>query len=608
MFRPRIRRSTATFRDRELDRQFDREGFVVLPLASDDQVDRLQHFVEAMLPEDAPTFFSPHRGDTEVLRKALHHGILEEVGATALEHLADQRIFWASALVKYPGSDGELGLHQDWNFIDERYGVSGLMWLALVDTDRRNGGLHVIPGSHRWGSLRRGSHPWPNSMDDSREALLTQAVPVSVPRGHCLVYNHRLVHGSAPNLTDQLRTAVAIGFVPAQADLVHLTKDDHDRYLQFHVADDFFIHQQIGDIPAGPRVLGDPIEVDPGPLTIPARRPARSNRRWREAPTRRSPISMGPDQHGRTAPDRIFTADSDEVRFWRDGYIIMEFLDAEGVGELTRRFGELQPDDGFVPDPELPSQYHCTFLDSSRPYRAAVDRLTHDLIDPRLGSILPGYEVLTSNLYVKPPGRGRFEVHLNWITVADPLLTTLTIWIPLAATSEEAGTIQVVPGSHKLYPDVATAAAPQYFARFHQELINSHLIPLELELGEAVIFDDSLIHWSSENLASEPRVALQVEVVPKGSTTAVWIPDPSDDRWFLLYSMDRTFWLTQDKEVFYGAPDLPCIGRVPNTNREVSYQDFCDQLRHAREVRARSHALSGTSGRPRETPDASPND
>jgi hypothetical protein len=154
----------------------------------------------------------------------------------------------------------------------------------------------------------------------------------------------------------------------------------------------------------------------------------------------------------------------------------------------------------------------------------------------------------------------------------------------------------VVPGSHKLYPDVATAAATQYFAGFHRDLIDEHLVPLELRAGQAVIFDDTLIHWSSENVAETPRVALQVEVVPRGARTAVWVPDPEDDRWFLLYEMDRTFWLTQDKSVFYSRPDLPILGRVPNMNRTVSYEEFCDRLSRHVEIRDRAYVRRARAG------------
>lgn len=297
------------------------------------------------------------------------------------------------------------------------------------------------------------------------------------------------------------------------------------------------------------------------------------------------------DDRGRVIPARVFQGDAEEARFWSEGYVVREFLDVDGVAELIERFAALRPADGFQPDPTKSSQYHCTFLDESRSYREAVDRLTRDLIDPRIDAVLADYEVLTGNFYVKQPGTGRFEVHLNWATVADPAVTTLTIWIPLADTTVEAGTIHVVPGSHKLYPDVATAAATQYFSEFIQELIDDHLVPLELRLGQAVIFDDTLIHWSPENMAEVPRVSLQVEVVPKAATKAVWVPDPADDRWMNVYEVDRTFFLTQDKEVFYGRPDLPCIARVPNANRTVTYQAFCERLRNRNEVRASSYAL-----------------
>jgi hypothetical protein len=297
------------------------------------------------------------------------------------------------------------------------------------------------------------------------------------------------------------------------------------------------------------------------------------------------------DDRGRVRPRRVFSSAEDERRFWRDGFVVSRLFDPPTMDRLRSGFDELHPADEFRPAPELSSQYHCTFLDIDLSYRRDVDLLARRILDPLLPSVLPDYDILTTNVYVKPPGTGRFEVHLNWITVDDPLETTLTIWIPLEHTDVENGTIHVVPGSHKLYPDVASATAEQYFASFHNELISSHLQPLELEPGQAVIFDDTLIHWSTDNLSDTARVAVQVELVPRDAVTAIWIPDPADRRWFILYEMDTNFWLTQRADVFYGTPDLRPIRRMPNPNREVSYQEFADRLARADEVRAMTYAL-----------------
>lgn len=310
------------------------------------------------------------------------------------------------------------------------------------------------------------------------------------------------------------------------------------------------------------------------------------------------PSTAGHDHLGRIIPPKVFASAEDNRAFWRDGYVVTDLLDDDAVALLFERFATLEPSDGFDASERPSSDYHCTFLDDSLEYRRAVDAMTHELIDPVLEAVCPDFQVLTSNIYVKQPGHGNFEVHLNWITVDDPMAITLTIWIPFDRYTPETGVIHVVPGSHKLFPDAATAAATQYFAGFHQELIDHHLVPLDVRVGQAVIFDDTLIHWSPGNHGVEPRIALQVEIVPRGSTTAVWVPDPEDERWFVLYDMDRTFWLEQDKTVFYSQPDLPVLKRVPNHNRAVSYAEFVDRLEHGDRVRSRSYVLDDLDGAP----------
>lgn len=80
---------------------------------------------------------------------------------------------------------------------------SVVVWVPLVDIDRRLGALEVIPGSHRWGLL-------PADMADGYGHLREPArgeplVPVEVRRGDALFFSSFLVHQSGTNVTDAIR-------------------------------------------------------------------------------------------------------------------------------------------------------------------------------------------------------------------------------------------------------------------------------------------------------------------------------------------------------------------------------------------------------------------
>ena len=113
-------------------------------------------------------------------------------------------------MTKYPGFSSQTSWHQDiryWSF-DRPELVS--TWLALGDENRENGGLLVIPGSHRV-DLDRGRLDAAlflrTDLDDNRE-LIDQAVTVELKAGDMLFFHSRTFHAAGQNLTDQVKRSL----------------------------------------------------------------------------------------------------------------------------------------------------------------------------------------------------------------------------------------------------------------------------------------------------------------------------------------------------------------------------------------------------------------
>jgi len=297
---------------------------------------------------------------------------------------------------------------------------------------------------------------------------------------------------------------------------------------------------------------------------------------------------------GRLVPPPIFTDPDLDRAFWRDGFVKQPLFDADQLKALRDGFTQLSPFDGFDPTTlENPRcGYHCTFLDPDVAYRRQSDELVRELFGDPIRTLLPGYRILSSNIYVKPPGAGRFEIHQNWPTIEDLDVPTLTVWVPLQDTGFGNGTIRLVPGSHHIFPDVAAASSDRFFDDFESELIEKYLQPVDVGAGEALLFDDSLLHWSSDNLSSSPRVTFQIEMVPNGAQGVLWIRNPDDPSEFELWKMDREFWIEQDFQAVLGRPQgLPFAGRRPNPNRRITLDEFDATLRKGQDIRASKYVL-----------------
>ena len=78
------------------------------------------------------------------------------------------------------------------------------VWLALTDADERNGGLWIVPGSHRRGLLEHGAAGVNPLLRES--AVEGDAVAVPLRAGEAVAFSGLTVHGSGPNRSERPRT------------------------------------------------------------------------------------------------------------------------------------------------------------------------------------------------------------------------------------------------------------------------------------------------------------------------------------------------------------------------------------------------------------------
>ncbi len=279
------------------------------------------------------------------------------------------------------------------------------------------------------------------------------------------------------------------------------------------------------------------------------------------------------------------------------GYVKVSMLDADELAEFNREFDQLRPDDNWAPDGTglNRSTYHCTFLDTNHEYKRQAQDLVRRVFQPKIDEVVVDYRILTSNLYVKQPGVGRFQIHQNWPTTEDLSITTLTVWCPMHDVDVSNGTLRVVPGSHKIVPDVATPQRPPFFAPFEDELIERYLIPIELRGGEALVFDDSLLHWSSENASDSPRRAVQIETVPAEEQAVLYhLDDLGPEPQWELYAVDDDFFVDCSIDQVIGRPtSVRRIGLADYVNRSLSVEEFDELLARGPETRRRVYSGLG---------------
>jgi hypothetical protein len=159
--------------------------------------------------------------------------------------------FLGSFVAKGRFVDGPMDFHQDLTYVDERCFRSITVWVPLVDVDDVSGMLEVVPGSHRWSTASRPGGTAPLATAPLQEELKELAVGLPVKAGDVVVFDSALIHGSAPNRGGVVRPAVVVGFVPAEAQLVHFHQEDDGPLRCFEIDEAFFTTQPFRARPVG---------------------------------------------------------------------------------------------------------------------------------------------------------------------------------------------------------------------------------------------------------------------------------------------------------------------------------------------------------------------
>ena len=123
----------------------------------------------------------------------------------------------------------------------------------------------------------------------------------------------------------------------------------------------------------------------------------------------------------------------------------------------------------------------------------------------------------------------------------------LNCWVPLCDTNENNGTLMVVPGSHYANFPVHRAPTLDFFFNGNDELVREKLVPMNAKAGEAVILNQSLIHYSPPNRSGKIRKAITSGVKTKGAPMMFYYYDRAVGKPELdVYEMDENFLIMFD--------------------------------------------------------------
>jgi hypothetical protein len=244
----------------------------------------------------------------------------------------------------------------------------------------------------------------------------------------------------------------------------------------------------------------------------------------------------------------VFKDPKTEREFQKNGYVILPFLNDDEVTSLKNSYFNTLNESGGIhagekSDDEI--SYDLTFINKNVKYKKNVFKMITDVFDKNYKNVLDNYKPIIANYIRKKENGGEVPMHQNWAFANEMKCSTVTIWCPLTDSTKANGTFQLVPGSHKRFGKTRGPMIPSELLKIEKEIIGNYMIPIEINAGQMLILDDSIVHYSAPNTTDGLRLAIQLILIPKEENSIHYYYDREKDNGLVeVLDVDHEFYMS----------------------------------------------------------------
>ncbi|MEM7105962.1 MAG: phytanoyl-CoA dioxygenase family protein [Bacteroidota bacterium] len=238
------------FQDPVLQNQFETNGFVTIPYYNEGEIEELKKLYLEWHPKDEPGFFPSTFSKDKNYRKNADKAI-REIGKRSIDRfLKDVKVVCGSFIVKAPGPDSIMQVHQDMTLVDESEFTGINIWCPLIDLTKTNGVLFVLKGSHRIYPSYRGA-TIPGIYESVQTEIIDYMEPLFLKAGEAVIFDQSIIHYSPPNMSDKARIVTNTFFTHKDVRFrtAYFDKENHHGQVElFEQKEDFITDfEQFGD-------------------------------------------------------------------------------------------------------------------------------------------------------------------------------------------------------------------------------------------------------------------------------------------------------------------------------------------------------------------------
>lgn len=273
---------------------------------------------------------------------------------------------------------------------------------------------------------------------------------------------------------------------------------------------------------------------------------------------------------------KIFKDPSQQKLFNKQGFVVMpSFLKQSEIEHMDALFDELHPN--------LPQNgFFAGVYSSDFSYKEKVKNEVKRVYQRAYETVFENYTSFGGAFLFKSsaPDSDLF-VHQDWTVVDEEKEVALNIWIPLCDMTLENGPLMVLPGSH--YDAFKTLRAPtmRFFFDNDPNFIIDQLEPLVVKAGDAVILNQSLVHYSPPNVSGKIRKAITAGIKTKDAQMIFHYKGQNSNA-IEKFEMDDDFFIQFDdffKDIYQRPKVGKSIGTINYTVPMVTGNALVDVVR-----------------------------
>lgn len=232
-------------------------GFVIINLLNVDEVSYFNELCQKYLKTDQQDFISGShflsKEENAFINNELHKTIKSKVQVL----FPDLELLGGTLATKKKGKS-VLKAHNDWDIVNEKSYNSYNLWISLVDTDKYNGTLGLVPNSHLWQHGHRG-FGIAGQFEQFTNDFVNLGIEPELKAGQAILYNHKLIHFSRPNQKDEARNVAIIGMKDKAASLQVSLSTDGQFIETYAVEEADFYGFNIENIKQKPLISKEPV-------------------------------------------------------------------------------------------------------------------------------------------------------------------------------------------------------------------------------------------------------------------------------------------------------------------------------------------------------------